>query len=97
MNTQHTPQIGDKEENQPMCPQCSAPLITSNTDNTPDGVERWCENCGWPESDFDEEGREMEALRLLKKVVQYLDSGKAIYPNSAAHIELSKTLKEIGK
>lgn len=33
------------------CPQCGEELVSANTDGTKDGVQTYCENCGYPEED----------------------------------------------
>ena len=35
----------------PICPQCGARIYEVNTNGTPEGVERYCEDCGWPDED----------------------------------------------
>ena len=38
------------------CPQCGS----STGVKYPRGLEPYCEDCGWPDSDFDEEGKEVQ-------------------------------------
>lgn len=32
-----------------VCPQCGATLVTVNTDGTEEGLDRYCEECGYPD------------------------------------------------
>ena len=34
------------------CPQCGEQLVRANVDNTPAGVNTYCEECGYPNEDF---------------------------------------------
>jgi len=40
-----------------LCPQCGERVIQCRYTGD------YCEECGWPESDFDEEGKQMEEER----------------------------------
>ena len=31
------------------CPQCGAGIIEANTNGTAEGIDRYCEECGWPD------------------------------------------------
>lgn len=40
----------------PICPQCGARLIEVNTSGAQNGIDRYCEECGWPNEDRTFEG-----------------------------------------
>lgn len=42
-------------ENTTNCPQCESPVISYFRDNR---LIAYCEDCGWPDEDFDEETKE---------------------------------------
>ena len=35
------------------CPQCGETLITVNTNGTKEGLDTYCEECGWPDDNLE--------------------------------------------
>jgi hypothetical protein len=52
-----------------ICPQCDS-SIGVIVDRV---VGAYCEDCGWPDSDFDEEGKQMEKERMEAKTLHNSD------------------------
>ena len=66
------------------CPQCGSEtgIKIVNTDNTPKGVDTYCEDCGWPDDDrskmnIELEHMEVSAAELGKTIGDALNDGYA--------------------
>jgi len=57
------------------CPQCQEQLIHTNTNNTKDGIDTYCENCGYPD-----ENRLLEGYNNLEAEVERLKVELAVKP-----------------
>jgi len=66
-----------------LCPQCGSDIIEANTNGTPEGIDRYCEDCGWPD--------ENRALAACKPAAEW---GNSI-PMISREKDRSLTIKEV--